>query len=64
MGLDDWSSDNGGEEDWALGSAVIAQKRAERMRQKEKERDDRWEEEVDHLTRSTSLWGLVSRTQP
>lgn len=60
MGLADWSSDDG-EEDWALGSAAIAQKRAERVRAKEKERDDRWEEEVDHLTMSTSLWALVRR---
>lgn len=55
--LEDWSSDE--EEDWALGSAAIAQKRAERVREREKERDERWEEEVDHLTMSISLWSLV-----
>jgi origin recognition complex subunit 5 len=58
LGLDDLSSED--EEDWALGNVALAQKRAERARAKEKELDDYWEEEVDHLTMSSNLWALVS----
>ena len=32
---------------------------AERKRKREVERDERWEDEVDHLTMSVKLWSLV-----
>ena len=54
---DGWSSDDG--DDGWRPSIETAQRRAERIRRKEQERDEMWEDEVDHLTMSTRLWSLV-----
>ena len=58
--IDDGWSDADEEDGWRP-SVDAAQRRAERIRQKELERDERWEEEVEHLTLSTRLWSMVSK---
>jgi origin recognition complex subunit 5 len=58
-GIDDGWSDADEEDGWRP-SVDAAQRRAERIRQKELERDERWEEEVEHLTMSTRFWSMVS----
>jgi origin recognition complex subunit 5 len=55
-------SDSEGEgdgEDWPPSIAQATAK-AKRKRAREVERDERWEDEVDHLTMSVKLWSMVS----
>lgn len=42
--------------------ATIAQRQSkiEKRRRREAERNERWDDEVDHLTMSVRLWSLVS----
>ena len=49
-----------GEDDGWLPTVAQAKAREERIRKKEVERDERWEDEVDHLTMSVRLWSMVS----
>lgn len=53
--LDD-SEDSGDE------YSTVAQRlaRVEKRRRKDAEREERWDDEVDHLTMSVRLWALVS----
>jgi origin recognition complex subunit 5 len=51
-------SDSGGDA-WPVSVSQAAAKAA-RKRAREVERDQRWEDEVDHLTMSVKLWSLVS----
>ena len=57
--IDEGWSDADEEDGWRP-SVDAAQRRAERIRRKELERDEMWEEEVEHLTMSTRLWSMVS----
>ena len=54
----DYSSDEDGDQ-W-LPSVEHARKREERRRKRDTEREELWEDEVDHLTMSIGLWSMVS----
>jgi origin recognition complex subunit 5 len=57
--LDDSSEDE--PERTYLPTVEMQRAKAARRRDREIERDEMWEDEVDHLTMSVKLWGLVSR---
>ena len=59
---DDESSDDGeqseAEEGW-IPTVEGQRRKAERKRKREVDREERWEDEVDHMTMSVKLWSLV-----
>jgi origin recognition complex subunit 5 len=53
-------SDEDPEEDGWLSSVEQQKAKMERRKAREDEMEERWEDEVWHLTMSVRLWGVVS----
>jgi len=54
----EYSSSEDEDED-VYPSAAQAQAKDDRRKARERDREDRWDDEVDHLTMSVSLWAMI-----